>query len=127
MAEDATVLTQMTADLDSMFQTMVSSERRGELDRHSALIRFGRDFAEAQSRLIDHQTNQKSDPPPMIDPSWTPPQSVKQANQQFQRFPEFGRARDEAIDVLSHELLEVNNQMITTLDEIYGHSARAGS
>jgi hypothetical protein len=118
-----TVLTQMTADLDSLFARMSSAERQNDIARHSNLIRFSREFADSQARVLSHQADQKSEPPPAIDQAWTPPQTVKQANQQFQHFPEYAKTKDGAIDILSRELLEVNTRMITVLDEIYGQGS----
>jgi hypothetical protein len=113
------ILAQMSADLDQMFQKMGSVQRKQELNRHSAMAQFGSEMATLQAGLVEAQNARKPTAPPTVERGWTPPQSVKQANQQFQRFTKFAQERDEDVDASAQELLDVNNKMIAGLDQIF--------
>jgi hypothetical protein len=115
------VLAQMSADLDHMFQKMGSARHKKELNQHSAMVQFGREMADRQARVVEAQNARRRTAPPTMEGGWVPAQSVKQANQQFQRFTKFAQECDEEIDASALELLDVNSKMISGLDKIFGN------
>jgi hypothetical protein len=117
------ILAKMTEDIDLMFQQMGSAQGKQELNRYSMLVQFGGEFGECQAHFAENQRGRRPDAPPPVDREWAPPQSVKQANQQFQRFTKYAQARDEDIDSSSQKLAEVNTRLVKGLEQIFAPPA----
>ena len=113
------VLGQLSTDLDAMFEKMGSEHRRKEIERYQQLLDFTEQIGEKQVALAEAQRNRKSEAPPAVDKTWSSPQSVKQANQQFQRFTQYASKKEGEIDADGTELGELNAAMVAGLEALF--------
>lgn len=119
-SDQKNVLGQLSTDLDAMFGRMGSEHRRKEIERYQHLLDFTDRIGARQAQLVESRKNRTSEAPPAVDKTWASPQSVKQANQQFQRFTRYASTKDAEIDADSGELTQLNAEMVAGLKDLFG-------
>lgn len=107
----------MSAQLDNMFKKMSGPGREKELKKQQELINFANDFSQKQKRYIDEKASEKSSLP-QVNKKWGSPQTVDEANKQFDTFVLFSHKKSKEIEQKTKKLQEFNLEMNTAISSL---------